>query len=81
MLHFADQTAHLERGEAQRMSRDLLGCDKVLTGAALSALSFRYGEAKHRAQRLDEKHAGDGSPRYTNPSSNMWELIDRIRGA
>lgn len=80
VLHFADQTAHLERGEAQRLSRELLGCDKVLTGAALAALTTRYAEAKQRADELDRKHAGDGSARYSNPSSNMWELIDRIRG-
>ena len=80
VLHFADQTAHIERGVAQRLSRDLLGCDKVLTGPALAALSARYHDAKQRAQQLDDKHAGDGSPPYSNPSSNMWELIDRIGG-
>lgn len=80
VLHFADQTAHLERGDAQRLSRELLQCDKVLTGAALAALADQYGDAKQRAQLLDQKHVDDGSPRYSNPSSNMWELVDRIRG-
>jgi len=79
VLHFADQTAHLERGDAQRMSRALLGCDKVLTSQALEALSLRYEDAKDRAVRLDAKHEGDGSPHHSNPSSNMWELIDRLR--
>lgn len=80
VLHFADQTAHMERGEAQRLSRELLGCDKALTGAALATLTSRYEDAKRRAEELDRKHAGDGSPRYSNPSSNMWRLVDRIRG-
>lgn len=80
VLHFADQTAHIERDVAQRLSRDLLGCDKVLTGPALATLTERYGDAKQRAQQLDAKHAGDGSPPHSNPSSNMWDLIDRIRG-
>ena len=51
----------------------------VLTGPALAALSARYDDAKQRAQQLDVKHAGDGSPPRSNPSSNMWELVDRIR--
>lgn len=80
VLHFADQTAHIERGVAQRRSRELLGCDKVLTGPALAELSERYVHAKQRAQQLETKHAGDGSPEHSNPSSNMWELIERIRG-
>lgn len=81
VLHFADQTAHIERGDAQRLSRRLLGCDKVLTGSALATLSDLYDDAKQRAQQLDVKHARDGSPPHSNPSSNMWELVDRIRGA
>jgi hypothetical protein len=79
VLHFANQTAHIERGDAQRLSRQLLGCDKVLTGPALAALSDRHDDAKQRAQQLDAKHIGDGSPPRSNPSSNMWELIERIR--
>jgi hypothetical protein len=79
VLHFANQTAHIEGDAAQRRSRELLGCDKVLTGPALASLSERYDAAKQRARRLDVKHAGDGSPPRSNPSSNMWELIERIR--
>lgn len=79
ILHFADQNAHLERDEAQRQSKALLGCEKTLTPAALAELEVRYAEAKARAVKLDEKHAGDGSPAHSNPSSNLWELVDRIR--
>lgn len=81
VLHFTDQTAHLECDAAQHLSRELLGCNKVLTGPALAALSARYDDARQRAQRLDAKHSGDGSPPHSNPSSNMWNLIDRIAGA
>ena len=80
VIHFADQTAHIERDVAQRLSRELLGCDKVLTGPALAALSEHYDDAKQRAQQLETKHAADGSPPRSNPSTNMWQLIDRIRG-
>lgn len=79
MLHFEDQTGHLERGHAQRRSRDLLGCAKSLTPTALKELSGRYSDAKRRARLLDEKHLGDGSSQRSNPSSNMWQLVDRIR--
>lgn len=79
MLHFLDQTAYLDRVEAQRSSLGLLGCGKALTLPALIELASRYDDARERARRLDTKHAGDGSARHTNPSSNMWQLIDRIR--
>lgn len=29
--------------------------------------------------KLDERHAGDGSPPGNNPSSGVWRLIDLIR--
>lgn len=79
LLHFRDQTAHLERDEAQSRSETLLGCEKILAPTALAELEARYEEARARARKLDEKHAGDASPRHSNPCSNLWELIDRIR--
>jgi hypothetical protein len=78
LLHFEDQTGHLERDEAQIRSKTLLGCEKTVTSTALRELEARYGEARARARKLDKKHRGDGSPRHSNPSSNLWELIDRI---
>ena len=78
ILHFGDQTAHLEHDEAQSRSKKLLGCEKTLTPKALVELEGRYEDAGTRARNLDDKHLGDGSPRYSNPSSNLWELIDRI---
>ena len=56
---------------------ELLGCEKNLTVAATDNLYARYDEARSRAQRLDTKHAGDGSPPRSNPSSDVWRLIDR----
>lgn len=79
ILHFGDQTAHLERAEAQSRSKKLLGCDKTLTPNALTELEGRYEDARTRARQLDDKHLGDDSPRHANPSSNLWELVDRIR--
>jgi hypothetical protein len=79
VLHFADQTAFLDRNEAQRLSRTLIGCEKVLTQAALDLLVEKYESAKTRAQSLKQKHIGDNSPTPWNPYSDVWELIDSIR--
>jgi hypothetical protein len=79
ILHFERRTAYIERHAAQRRAEDLLGCSKVLTDSALSALAERYDRARDEAIRLDEKHAGDGSPPASNPSSGVWRLIDLIR--
>jgi RloB-like protein len=81
VLHFEDRTAYLERQEAQHRAEQLLGCSKVLTDSCLNALAERYDEARRRAVKLDEKHAGDGSPPGSNPSSSVWRLIDLIRSS
>jgi hypothetical protein len=79
ILHFEDQTAYIDRRRAQPRARELLACDKGLSDAALEALAGRNDDAKVRAMALDAKHAGDGSPPRSNPSSEVWKLVDRIR--
>lgn len=81
LLHFQDRGAPIDRGDAQRKSSDLLGCGKTPTPAALTGLVGRYEEARRRARALDDKHALDGSPPHSNPSSGIWRLIDRIRAS
>lgn len=81
ILHFEDQTASIHRHDAQRRATDLLGCGKALTVAVAEGLVARFDGARTRAHALDLKHAGDGSPPRSNPSSDMWRLIDRIRAA
>ena len=78
ILHFADQTAHIGRREAQRRAEDHLGCRKVLSAAALDRLVAAYPDAKARARSLDEKHHGDGTPAPGNPGSGVWRLVDSI---
>jgi hypothetical protein len=78
LLHFDDQTAHIERHPAQSASRGFLGCDKALTTPALEALARNFDDAKARAQNLDVKHAGDATPTPANPSSGVWRLVDSI---
>jgi RloB-like protein len=81
LLHFQDRGAAIDRGDAQRKSSVLLGCGKSPTPEALTGLVCRYEEARCRAWALDNKHALDGSPPRSNPSSGIWRLIDRIRAA
>jgi hypothetical protein len=79
ILHFEDQTAHMERDAAQSRSKKLLGCGKVLTEQALTRLDDGLDDARRRANLLDTKHKGDGSPRGSNPSTSAGRLIDSIR--
>ena len=79
ILHFEDQTAAIDRHAAQRRSAELLVCTKNLTAAATSRLYELYDDARSRAQALDRKHLGDGSPERSNPSSDVWRLIDHAR--
>jgi hypothetical protein len=81
VLHFEEQTAHIERNDAQRRSAELLGCRKVLTQQALGELEKGHTVARTRARQLDCKHSGDGSPRWTNPSTGAWRLVDSIRNS
>lgn len=79
VLHFEDQTAHIERDVAQRRSAELLRSGKVLSPDALTALEAHHLEARSRAQGLDRKHEGDSSPPWTNPSTGAWRVVDSIR--
>jgi len=78
ILHYEDQTAYIDRRRAQRRAEELLRCSKALTQQALDALTDRYGGAVRRAVHLDEKHRKDGSPPRSNPSSDVWRVVDRI---
>lgn len=78
ILHFEDQTAHIERKEAQRRSAELLRCEKTLTSTAAETLMANHEQARRRAKALDKKHVGDNSLPRSNPSSDVWRLVDRM---
>ena len=79
ILHFEDQNAAIDRHPAQRRSAELLGCKKNLTADATGRLYELHEIARSRAQALDRKHHADGSPARSNPSSDVWRLIDHAR--
>lgn len=79
VLHFEDQTAHINRSVVQDRSEGFLGCRKNLSTDAVEKLVSRFDEAKSRAQGLDRKHEGDGSPPRSNPSSGIWSLVESIQ--
>ena len=80
LIHFENHAAYLERSTAQQKSRGHLKCDKALTSSALDLLVEHYDTAKERAQKLDTKHRDDGTAYPGNPSSNVWSVVDFIRG-
>lgn len=82
VLHFANQTAHIERHDVQATARVHTKCKKSLSPEALADLEERYEDAKARALSLDEKHRGDARPfPDDNPSSGVWKIIDSITAA
>jgi hypothetical protein len=80
LVHFEAQTAYIRRDETKRRAYALLDSAEALSLRALGLLTERYSTAKDRAQSLDRKHEGDGTAKPWNPSSDVWKLIDAIRG-
>lgn len=79
LLHFENQTAYINRHDAQARSKGHLKCGKELTESALSLLVIEFEEARARAQALAVKHEADGSNPPWNPHSDVWRLVEVIR--
>lgn len=76
LLHFQDQTAHIERSDAQRACRRHLKTFKK--AVAYSDLRDGYEEAVGRAVELDkqqERNAQEGA----NPTTWVYRLTERLR--
>lgn len=81
ILHVTEQTAHISTSMAQTRAGQLNLVDgKDLATANLDALRNSCLMAKHRALELDRMHERNGSPPRANPSSEVWRLVDRLRG-
>ena len=79
VLHMEDQTAHVHCKDIQKRA-DQLGIvdDKHLAADAIPRLLDGYQTAKERAVSLRERHTLNGSDLGSNPSSNVWQLVDRL---
>ena len=82
LLHVRDQTAHIHRRDAQRDCAELgLTQGKSITTAAHETLRAGFEQAKARARALGAAHEELGVPAWTNPSSGLWGLVDRLSPA
>lgn len=80
VLHRHEQTAHIGRRKIQQRSDELqLTSNKRILPAAEAILIDNVDTAKLRAKALDRRHADNGSPPRTNPSTDAWRLVDQLR--
>ena len=81
VLHLREQTAYIDRHVVQRLSNELgLSDGKRIADSASNTLVEAFPTAKERAQALDQRHAGNDSPARSNPSTDVWQLVDQLRG-
>ena len=80
VLHREEQTAYIDRHHIQRRSDELqLTDNKRIVSSAERILVDGVDAARDRATALDKRHAGNGSPPRSNPSTGVWRLVDRLR--
>ena len=80
VLHAREQTAYIDRHDVQRLANALGLCDgKRIPDTAWATLGATFETAKDRARALGDRHVGNGSPRGENPSTDVWQLVDRLR--
>ncbi len=77
ILHFREQTAHIDRFQLKS------ACRKLPPGnhrdhPPFDAFMPRYDDAVRRARHLDEVHGRNGEP-GKNPSTGVHRLTERIR--
>lgn len=83
VLHAQPRSAPIDRHEANRLARNLGLVDrknkKDVPASAWKVLEPGYGGAKVRAKALAKGHVAGGSPPRSNPSSDVWRLVDVLR--
>ena len=80
VLHAREQTAYIDRHDVQRLSNELgLSDGKGIAATARNTLVDVFQTAKERARHLDQRHAGNNSPARSNPSTDVWRLVDQLR--
>ena len=80
VLHREEQTAHVDRHVIQQRSDELqLTANKHVLPTAQPILIDTVETAEQHAKALDRRHADNGSPPRSNPSTDVWRLVDRLR--
>ena len=80
VLHCQNQTAHIDRRPIQKLASSLgLIQGKKIPESAWPILEGHYEDAKQRAMHLDSLHKSNGSPPRSNPTTDVWQLVDRLR--
>lgn len=80
VLHKEEQAAHVTSSKIKRRAEDLRMIEgKVIAATGWSCLLDNYEDAKARAIALDRMHLQNGSPSGTNPSTDVWKLVDVLR--
>jgi hypothetical protein len=76
LLHFQDQSAHIERGTVQHLCRHVMpGYEKRLD---YETLRPKYSDALKRAQDLERWHESRGTV-GANPSTAVYRLVERLK--
>ena len=79
VLHCQDQAASIQSSDIQRDAKKLnLIHGKAIPASAWKTLTDNYDDAKRRARDLDQMHRGV-SPQRSNPSTDVWRLVDLLR--
>lgn len=80
VLHCQDQTAYIDRRDIQKLASrlDMIQGKNILM-SAWPVLEENYDTAKQRAKHLDHLHKSNGSPPRSNPTTDVWQLVDRLR--
>jgi hypothetical protein len=77
LLHFQDQHAHVHRDHVIReLKKHLRNYEKG--SDQYSGLVARAAQAIIRARTLEDRINRDGSERYTNPSTGIYALVEKL---
>ncbi len=83
VLHYENQTSHISSSDIQKRAQKLKIVDdknkKEIRSDSYQTLTNEYEVAKERAIELDKMHERNDSPKGSNPSSNVWELVERLK--
>jgi hypothetical protein len=82
VLHYVDYRRHVHRHAIQKLAQQHLpGLARDPKGISINqaaALLASFEIAKQRAKFLDGMHSDNGSPARSNPSTDVWHLVERL---